>query len=155
MEKVKAINFFSKKDKFYNKEINTFNLILISLIVCTFILSGTKFYKIKKLETDVNERKTNLNEITLNNKKTNIKAKTSEIYSILNLMNNNEMQSVEIKNKKLNFKGETNNFEKIENYLEIVKKIDNTSSTNIDFINNKENLYEFEITSYIGVKDES
>ncbi|GAA0705596.1 hypothetical protein GCM10008904_13470 [Paraclostridium ghonii] len=155
MERVKALNFFCEKDKLYNKEIDTVNLILISIIFFTITFNSTKFYKVQKLEEDVNERKSNLNAISLNNKDMNIQKKTSEICSILNLMNNNEMKSVEIKNKKLKFKGESNDFEKIKSYLEIAKKFENADDANIDFINNNENLYEFEISSFVGVKNES
>lgn len=37
---------------------------------------------------------------------------------------------------------------KNKNYLDIVKEIENTKEANIDFINNNENVYEFEISSF-------
>ncbi|MCU9814858.1 hypothetical protein [Paraclostridium sp. AKS73] len=94
------------------------------------------------------ERKSVLNCIEQNKETSNIKQTTSKLSSILNLMDASELKSVEMKNKKLRFKGETNDFEKIKNYLDIVDEIENTKEANIDFINNNENIYEFEISSF-------
>lgn len=148
MKNEKILNFFYEDEKFYNKEIDKEKLILISIIVFTIVINLNKFYKIQKLEENVTERKSVLNCIEQNKETSNIKQTTSKLSSILNLMDASELKSVEMKNKKLKFKGETNDFEKIKNYLDIVKKIENTKEANIDFINNNENIYEFEISSF-------
>lgn len=148
MKNEKILNFFYEDEKFYNKEIDKGKLILISIIVFTIVINLNKFYKIQKLEENVTERKSVLNCIEQNKETSNIKQTTSKLSSILNLMDASELKSVEMKNKKLKFKGETNDFEKIKNYLDIVKKIANTKEANIDFINNNENIYEFEISSF-------
>ena len=148
MKNEKILNFFYEDEKFYNKEIDKEKLILISIIVFTIVINLNKFYKIQKLEENVTERKSVLNCIEQNKETSNIKQTTSKLSSILNLMDASELKSVEMKNKKLKFKGETNDFEKIKNYLDIVKEIENTKEANIDFINNHENIYEFEISSF-------
>lgn len=148
MKNEKILNFFYEDEKFYNKEIDKGKLILISIIVFTIVINLNKFYKIQKLEENVTERKSVLNCIEQNKETSNIKQTTSKLSSILNLMDASELKSVEMKNKKLKFKGETNDFEKIKNYLDIVKKIEDTKEANIDFINNNENIYEFEISSF-------
>lgn len=148
MKKEKILNFFYEDEKFYNKEIDKEKLILISIIVFTIVINLNKFYKIQKLEENVTERKSVLNCIEPNKETSNIKQTTSKLSSILNLMDDSELKSVEMKNKKLKFKGETKDFEKIKNYLDIVKEIENTKESNIDFINNNENIYEFEISSF-------
>ncbi|MDU3802336.1 hypothetical protein [Paraclostridium bifermentans] len=148
MKNEKILNFFYENEKFYNKEIDKEKLILISIIVFTIVINLNKFYKIQKLEENVTERKSVLNCIEQNKETSNIKQTTSKLSSILNLMDASELKSVEMKNKKLKFKGETNDFEKIKNYLDIVKKMENTKEANIDFINNNENIYEFEISSF-------
>ncbi|UOW68156.1 hypothetical protein [Paraclostridium bifermentans] len=148
MKNEKILNFFYEDEKFYNKEIDKGELILISIIVFTIVINLNKFYKIQKLEENVTERKSVLNCIEQNKETSNIKQTTSKLSSILNLMDASELKSVEMKNKKLKFKGETNDFEKIKNYLDIVKEIENTKEANIDFINNNENIYEFEISSF-------
>lgn len=148
MKNEKILNFFYEDEKFYNKEIDKGKLMLISIIVFTIVINLNKFYKIQKLEENVTERKSVLNCIEQNKETSNIKQTTSKLSSILNLMDASELKSVEMKNKKLKFKGETNDFEKIKNYLDIVKKIANTKEANIDFINNNENIYEFEISSF-------
>lgn len=148
MKNEKILNFFYENEKFYNKEIDKEKLILISIIVFTIVINLNKFYKIQKLEENVTERKSVLNCIEQNKETSNIKQTTSKLSSILNLMDASELKSVEMKNKKLKFKGETNDFEKIKNYLDIVKKIEDTKEANIDFINNNENIYEFEISSF-------
>lgn len=148
MKNEKNLNFFYEDEKFYNKEIDKEKLILISIIVFTITINLNKFYKIKKLEENVTERKSILNCIEQNKETSNIKQTTSKLSSILNLMDDSELKSVEMKNKKLKFKGETNDFEKIKNYLDIVDEIENTKEANIDFINNNENIYEFEISSF-------
>ena len=148
MKNEKILNFFYEDEKFYNKEIDKEKLILISIIVFTIVINLNKFYKFQKLEENVTERKSVLNCIEQNKETSNIKQTTSKLSSILNLMDASELKSVEMKNKKLKFKGETNDFEKIKNYLDIVKKIENTKEANIDFINNNENIYEFEISSF-------
>lgn len=148
MKNEKILNFFYEDEKFYNKEIDKEKLILISIIVFTIVINLNKFYKIQKLEENVTERKSVLNCIEQNKETSNIKQTTSKLSSILNLMDASELKSVEMKNKKLKFKGETNDFEKIKNYLDIVKKMENTKEANIDFINNNENIYEFEISSF-------
>lgn len=148
MKNEKILNFFYEDEKFYNKEIGKGELILISIIVFTIVINLNKFYKIQKLEENVTERKSVLNCIEQNKETSNIKQTTSKLSSILNLMDASELKSVEMKNKKLKFKGETNDFEKIKNYLDIVKEIENTKEANIDFINNNENIYEFEISSF-------
>ncbi|MGG2468381.1 hypothetical protein ACOV1W_11620 [Paraclostridium bifermentans] len=148
MKNEKILNFFYEDEKFYNKEIDKGKLILISIIVFTIVINLNKFYKIQKLEENVTERKSILNCIEQNKETSNIKQTTSKLSSILNLMDASELKSVEMKNKKLKLKGETNDFEKIKNYLDIVKKIENTKESNIDFINNNENIYEFEISSF-------
>lgn len=148
MKNEKILNFFYEDEKFYNKEIDKGKLILISIIVFTIVINLNKFYKIQKLEENVTERKSVLNCIEQNKETSNIKQTTSKLSSILNLMDASELKSVEMKNKKLKFKGETNDFEKIKNYLDIIKEIENTKEANIDFINNNENIYEFEISSF-------
>ncbi|WP_025162325.1 hypothetical protein [Paraclostridium bifermentans] len=148
MKNEKILNFFYEDEKFYNKEIDKGKLILISIIVFTIVINLNKFYKIQKLEENVTERKSVLNCIEQNKETSNIKQTTSKLSSILNLMDASELKSVEMKNKKLKFKGETNDFEKIKNYLDMVKEIENTKEANIDFINNNENIYEFEISSF-------
>ena len=148
MKNEKILNFFYEDEKFYNKEIDKGELILISIIVFTIVINLNKFYKIQKLEENVTERKSVLNCIEQNKETSNIKQTTSKLSSILNLMDASELKSVEMKNKKLKLKGETNDFEKIKNYLDIVKEIENTKEANIDFINNNENIYEFEISSF-------
>lgn len=148
MKNEKNLNFFYEDEKFYNKEIDKEKLILISIIVFTITINLNKFYKIKRLEENVTERKSILNCIEQNKETSNIKQTTSKLSSILNLMDDSELKSVEMKNKKLRFKGETNDFEKIKNYLDIVDEIENTKEANIDFINNNENIYEFEISSF-------
>lgn len=148
MKNEKILNFFYEDEKFYNKEIDKGKLILISIIVFTIVINLNKFYKIQKLEENVTERKSVLNCIEQNKETSNIKQTTSKLSSILNLMDASELKSVEMKNKKLKLKGETNDFEKIKNYLDIVKEIENTKEANIDFINNNENIYEFEISSF-------
>lgn len=148
MKNEKILNFFYEDEKFYNKEIDKGKLILISIIVFTIVINLNKFYKTQKLEENVTERKSVLNCIEQNKETSNIKQTTSKLSSILNLMDASELKSVEMKNKKLKFKGETNDFEKIKNYLDIVKEIENTKEANIDFINNNENIYEFEISSF-------
>lgn len=148
MKNEKILNFFYEDEKFYNKEIDKGKLILISIIVFTIVINLNKFYKIQKLEENVTERKSILNCIEQNKETSNIKQTTSKLSGILNLMDASELKSVEMKNKKLKLKGETNDFEKIKNYLDIVKKIENTKESNIDFINNNENIYEFEISSF-------
>lgn len=148
MKNEKNLNFFYEDEKFYNKEIDKEKLILISIIVFTITINLNKFYKIKKLEENITERKSILNCIEQNKETSNIKQTTSKLSSILNLMDDSELKSVEMKNKKLRFKGETNDFEKIKNYLDIVDEIENTKEANIDFINNNENIYEFEISSF-------
>lgn len=148
MKNEKILNFFYEDEKFYNKEIDKGKLILISIIVFTIVINLNKFYKIQKLEENVTERKSVLNCIEQNKETSNIKQTTSKLSSILNLMDASELKSVEMKNKKLKFKGETNDFEKIKNYLDIVKEIENTKEANVDFINNNENIYEFEISSF-------
>lgn len=148
MKNEKILNFFYEDEKFYNKEIDKEKLILISIIVFTIVINLNKFYKTQKLEENVTERKSVLNCIEQNKETSNIKQTTSKLSSILNLMDASELKSVEMKNKKLKLKGETNDFEKIKNYLEIVKEIENTKEANIDFINNNENIYEFEISSF-------
>ena len=148
MKNEKILNFFYENEKFYNKEIDKEKLILISIIVFTIVINLNKFYKIQKLEENVTERKSVLSCIEQNKETSNIKQTTSKLSSILNLMDASELKSVEMKNKKLKLKGETNDFEKIKNYLDIVKKIENTKEANIDFINNNENIYEFEISSF-------
>ncbi|MGL5558857.1 MAG: hypothetical protein ACRDC3_06865 [Paraclostridium dentum] len=148
MKNEKILNFFYEDEKFYNKEIDKEKLILISIIVFTIVINLNKFYKIQKLEENVTERKSVLNCIEQNKETSNIKQTTSKLSSILNLMDASELKSVEMKNKKLKFKGETNDFEKIKNYLDIVKEIENTKEANVDFINNNENIYEFEISSF-------
>lgn len=148
MKNEKILNFFYEDEKFYNKEIDKGKLILISIIVFTIVINLNKFYKTQKLEENVTERKSVLNCIEQNKETSNIKQTTSKLSSILNLMDASELKSVEMKNKKLKLKGETDDFEKIKNYLDIVKKIENTKEANIDFINNNENIYEFEISSF-------
>lgn len=148
MKNEKILNFFYEDEKFYNKEIDKGKLILISIIVFTIVINLNKFYKTQKLEENVTERKSALNCIEQNKETSNIKQTTSKLSSILNLMDASELKSVEMKNKKLKLKGETNDFEKIKNYLDIVKEIENTKEANIDFINNNENIYEFEISSF-------
>lgn len=148
MKNEKILNFFYEDEKFYNKEIDKGKLIIISIIVFTIVINLNKFYKTQKLEEHVTERKSVLNCIEQNKETSNIKQTTSKLSSILNLMDASELKSVEMKNKKLKLKGETNDFEKIKNYLDIVKKIENTKESNIDFINNNENIYEFEISSF-------
>lgn len=148
MKNEKILNFFYENEKFYNKEIDKEKLILISIILFTIVINLNKFYKIQKLEENVTERKSVLNCIEQNKETSNIKQTTSKLSSVLNLMDDSELKSVEMKNKKLKFKGETNDFEKIKNYLDIVKEIENTKEANIDFINNNENIYEFEISSF-------
>ncbi|OSB09782.1 hypothetical protein [Paraclostridium bifermentans] len=148
MKNEKILNFFYEDEKFYNKEIDKEKLILISIIVFTIVINLNKFYKIEKLEENVTERKSVLNCIEQNKEISNIKQTTSKLSSILSLMDDSELKSVEIKNKKLKLKGETNDFEKIKNYLDIIKEIENTKEANIDFINNNENIYEFEISSF-------
>lgn len=148
MKNEKIINFFYEDEKFYNEEIDKGKLILISIIVFTIVINLNKFYKTQKLEENVTERKSVLNCIEQNKETSNIKQTTSKLSSILNLMDASELKSVEMKNKKLKLKGETNDFEKIKNYLDIVKEIENTKEANIDFINNNENIYEFEISSF-------
>ncbi|WP_170075043.1 hypothetical protein [Paraclostridium dentum] len=148
MKNEKILNFFYENEKFYNKEIDKEKLILIGIIVFTIVINLNKFYKIQKLEENVTERKSVLNCIEQSKETPNIKQTTSKLSSILNLMDASELKSVEMKNKKLKLKGETNDFEKIKNYLDIVKKIENTKEANIDFINNNENIYEFEISSF-------
>ncbi|MBN8048127.1 hypothetical protein J0A94_09780 [Paraclostridium bifermentans] len=148
MKNEKILNFFYEDEKFYNKEIDKGKLIIISIIVFTIVINLNKFYKTQKLEEHVTERKSVLNCIEQNKETSNIKQTTSKLSSILNLMDASELKSVEMKNKKLKFKGETNDFEKIKNYLDIVKEIENTKEANIDFINNNENIYEFEISSF-------
>ncbi|KGJ49115.1 hypothetical protein [Paraclostridium bifermentans] len=148
MKNEKILNFFYEDEKFYNKEIDKGKLILISIIVFTIVINLNKFYKTQKLEENVTERKSVLNCIEQNKETSNIKQTTSKLSSILNLMDASELKSVEMKNKKLKLKGETNDFEKIKNYLDIVKEIENTKEANIDFINNNENIYEFEISSF-------
>lgn len=148
MKNEKILNFFYEDEKFYNKEIDKGKLIIISIIVFTIVINLNKFYKTQKLEEHVTERKSVLSCIEQNKETSNIKQTTSKLSSILNLMDASELKSVEMKNKKLKFKGETNDFEKIKNYLDIVKEIENTKEANIDFINNNENIYEFEISSF-------
>ena len=148
MKNEKILNFFYENEKFYNKEIDKEKLILISIILFTIVINLNKFYKIQKLEENVTERKSVLNCIEQNKETSNIKQTTSKLSSVLNLMDDSELKSVEMKNKKLKFKGETNDFEKIKNYLDIVKEIENTKEANIVFINNNENIYEFEISSF-------
>ncbi|WP_394863835.1 hypothetical protein, partial [Paraclostridium bifermentans] len=148
MKNEKILNFFYEDEKFYNKEIDKGKLIIISIIVFTIVINLNKFYKTQKLEEHVTERKSVLNCIEQNKETSNIKQTTSKLSSILNLMDASELKSVEMKNKKLKLKGETNDFEKIKNYLDIVKEIENTKEANIDFINNNENIYEFEISSF-------
>lgn len=148
MKNEKILNFFYEDEKFYNKEIDKEKLILIGIIVFTIVINLNKFYKIQKLEENVTERKSVLNCIEQSKETPNIKQTTSKLSSILNLMDASELKSVEMKNKKLKLKGETNDFEKIKNYLDIVKEIENTKEANIDFINNNENIYEFEISSF-------
>lgn len=148
MKNEKILNFFYEDEKFYNKEIDKGKLILISIIVFTIVINLNKFYKTQKLEENVTERKSVLNCIEQNKETSNIKQTTSKLSSILNLMDASELKSVEMKNKKLKLKGETDDFEKIKNYLDIVKEIENTKEANIDFINNNENIYEFEISSF-------
>lgn len=148
MKNEKILNFFYEDEKFYNKEIDKGKLIIISIIVFTIVINLNKFYKTQKLEENVTERKSVLSCIEQNKETSNIKQTTSKLSSILNLMDASELKSVEMKNKKLKLKGETNDFEKIKNYLDIVKEIENTKEANIDFINNNENIYEFEISSF-------
>lgn len=148
MKNEKILNFFYEDEKFYNKEIDKGKLILISIIIFTIVINLNKFYKTQKLEENVTERKSVLNCIEQNKETSTIKQTTSKLSSILNLMDASELKSVEMKNKKLKLKGETNDFEKIKNYLDIVKEIENTKEANIDFINNNENIYEFEISSF-------
>lgn len=148
MKNEKILNFFYEDEKFYNKEIDKGKLIIISIIVFTIVINLNKFYKTQKLEEHVTERKSVLSCIEQNKETSNIKQTTSKLSSILNLMDASELKSVEMKNKKLKLKGETNDFEKIKNYLDIVKEIENTKEANIDFINNNENIYEFEISSF-------
>lgn len=148
MKNEKILNFFYENEKFYNKEIDKEKLILIGIILFTIVINLNKFYKIQRLEENVAERKSVLNCIEPNKETSNIKQTTSKLSSILNLMDDSELKSIEMKNKKLKFKGETNDFEKIKNYLDIVKEIENTKEANIDFINNNENIYEFEISSF-------
>lgn len=148
MKNEKILNFFYEDEKFYNKEIDKGKLIIISIIVFTIVINLNEFYKTQKLEEHVTERKSVLNCIEQNKETSNIKQTTSKLSSILNLMDASELKSVEMKNKKLKLKGETNDFEKIKNYLDIVKEIENTKEANIDFINNNENIYEFEISSF-------
>lgn len=148
MKNEKILNFFYEDEKFYNKEIDKGKLIIISIIVFTIVINLNKFYKTQKLEENVTERKSVLNCIEQNKETSSIKQTTSKLSSILNLMDASELKSVEMKNKKLKLKGETNDFEKIKNYLDIVKEIENTKEANIDFINNNENIYEFEISSF-------
>ncbi|MEX6587199.1 hypothetical protein [Paraclostridium bifermentans] len=148
MKNEKILNFFYEDEKFYNKEIDKGKLIIISIIVFTIVINLNKFYKTQKLEEHVTERKSVLSCIEQNKETSNIKQTTSKLSSILNLMEASELKSVEMKNKKLKLKGETNDFEKIKNYLDIVKEIENTKEANIDFINNNENIYEFEISSF-------
>lgn len=148
MKNEKILNFFYEDEKFYNKEIDKGKLIIISIIVFTIVINLNKFYKTQKLEEHVTERKSVLSCIEQNKETSNIKQTTSKLSSILNLMDASELKSVEMKNKKLKFKGETNDFEKIKNYLDMVKEIENTKEANIDFINNNENIYEFEISSF-------
>ncbi|WP_394867188.1 hypothetical protein [Paraclostridium bifermentans] len=148
MKNEKILNFFYEDEKFYNKEIDKGKLIIISIIVFTIVINLNKFYKTQKLEEHVTERKSVLSCIEQNKETSNIKQTTSKLSSILNLMDASELKSVEMKNKKLKLKGETNDFEKIKNYLDIVKEIENTKEANIDFIYNNENIYEFEISSF-------
>ena len=148
MKNEKILNFFYEDEKFYNKEIDKGKLIIISIIVFTIVINLNKFYKTQKLEEHVTERKSVLSCIEQNKETSNIKQTTSKLSSILNLMDASELKSVEMKNKKLKLKGETNDFEKIKNYLDIVKEIENTKEATIDFINNNENIYEFEISSF-------
>lgn len=148
MKNEKILNFFYEDEKFYNKEIDKGKLIIISIIVFTIVINLNKFYKTQKLEEHVTERKSVLSCIEQNKETSNIKQTTSKVSSILNLMEASELKSVEMKNKKLKLKGETNDFEKIKNYLDIVKEIENTKEANIDFKNNNENIYEFEISSF-------
>ena len=148
MNNGKILNFFIENEKFYNKEIDKPKLIIISIIVFSIVVSINKFYKVQSLEQNVIERKLDLNSIERDKENSNINEITSKLSTTLNLMNNNELKSVEIKDKKLKIKGVTNNIETIKNYLDIVKEIENTKEASIDLINNNENLYEFEISSF-------
>ena len=148
MNNGKILNFFIENEKFYNKEIDKPKLIVISIIVFSIVVSINKFYKVQSLEQNVIERKLDLNSIERDKENSNINEITSKLSTTLNLMNNNELKSVEIKDKKLKIKGVTNNIETIKNYLDIVKEIENTKEASIDLINNNENLYEFEISSF-------
>ena len=148
MNNGKILNFFIENEKFYNKEIDKPKLIIISIIVFSIVVSINKFYKVQSLEQNVIERKLDLNSIERDKENSNINEITSKLSTTLNLMNNNELKSVEIKDKKLKIKGVTNNNETIKNYLDIVKEIENTKEASIDLINNNENLYEFEISSF-------
>lgn len=150
MEMKKPLNFFKKEDEFYKNKINKDKIMLISIALFFIIFNISKFHKLQSLKEYVSQEKATLNCVEENEKFSNIKQTTAKVSRILKFMNNSELKNVEIKNKKLRVEGQTTEFEKVKNYLDMIKKIENTDKIKVDFINNNENIYEFEISGFLG-----
>ncbi|MEG2245843.1 MAG: hypothetical protein RSC84_00175 [Peptostreptococcaceae bacterium] len=153
MENVKNINFFDDKDK--KNSINKYRIIILSIILMILIVDNMKIYEVKGLENQVFQRKQVLENTDENKVVNKDEVHIKEIYKLIQLIQDNNIQTIEIDNDKLNIKGQVQNSEQIKQYLALLHKIDTIKKPSISSINRINDMYEFEINASVGDKGEN
>ncbi|SCJ27254.1 Uncharacterised protein [uncultured Clostridium sp.] len=154
MDNIKSINFFNEKEK-YKKDVNILNLIVLGTILIMLLLDAIKVYELNDLEIYVNEGKKaidNLDDVnTTNVNGLHIK----KVNNIIQLIQNDNIENIEIDNNILKLKGKVSSSREIKYYVKLLQNIkDLKIEPNINSINREGELYKFEITARIGVKNE-
>ncbi|MEF9991430.1 MAG: hypothetical protein RR765_05000 [Peptostreptococcaceae bacterium] len=153
MENIKNINFFDDKDK--KNSINKYRIIILSTILMILIVDNMKIYEVKGLENQVFQRKQVLENTDENKVVNKDQVHIKEIYKLIQLIQDNNIQTIEIDNDKLNIKGQVQNSEQIKQYLDLLHKVDTIKNPSISSINRINDMYEFEINASVGVKSEN
>ena len=154
MDNIKSINFFNEKEK-YKKDVNILILIVLGTILIMLLLDAIKVYELNDLEIYVNESKKaidNLDDVnTTNVNGLHIK----KVNNIIQLIQNDNIENIEIDNNILKLKGKVSSSQEIKYYVKLLQNIkDLKIEPNINSINREGELYKFEITARIGVKNE-
>ena len=154
MDNIKSINFFNEKEK-YKKDVHILNLIVLGTILIMLLLDAIKVYELNDLEIYVNESKKaidNLDDVnTTNVNRLHIK----KVNNIIQLIQNDNIENIEIDNNILKLKGKVSSSQEIKYYVKLLHNIkDLKIEPNINSINREGELYKFEITARIGVKNE-
>ncbi|MBC6004199.1 MAG: PilN domain-containing protein [Paeniclostridium sordellii] len=154
MDNIKSINFFNEKEK-YKKDVNILNLIVLGTILIMLLLDAIKVYELNDLEIYVNESKKAIDNLDGVNT-TNVNGlHIKKVNNIIQLIQNDNIENIEIDNNILKLKGKVSSSQEIKYYVKLLQNIkDLKIEPNINSINREGELYKFEITARIGVKNE-